>query len=470
MKKILLIPLFLSFGICFSQVGIGTSTPRGALDINKPTTNEFGLVLPTNSSTGNIKNPQGGSVALGTMIYDSAEDCVKIYKSTGWSSCLCDDCISSLDCSNGELTGTYKEGMPSNGSKVINYVGDGQSYGAINVASTGVTGLNAKAPAGILANGNGSLTLSIDGVPNSSGTASFTINLKGQSCTFTISVTKVDLITVIQIGAGPTYFPNGVSLIGTDATNGGTGTGNAVGPGMTSDLIQQVLSDLNVKAPVEILGLVPSNNSLQGLTKIFNNTTSDGKQREVVFMYSGYNNVNQSLTSAINNLVNQQYVSKNKIYLVSADEDAFTTFPYFSSNNYGKTNSYKPIYSIDGTKLVETGDSFPTVYGNVNSSGDLSSQYWGNSVIPPTNAVIVSNIISSNTAGTNGAPIIFKDMNFNNGKVWVFGDTDAYWQYDTATFGAQPYLTNSCSSNDRQKFTCNMFNYIIRKNLGLSTQ
>lgn len=42
----------------YGQVGIGTTTPRGALDINKPTTNTLGLVLPTNSDTSNIVNPQ----------------------------------------------------------------------------------------------------------------------------------------------------------------------------------------------------------------------------------------------------------------------------------------------------------------------------------------------------------------------------------------------------------------------------
>ncbi|REC49007.1 hypothetical protein [Chryseobacterium pennipullorum] len=72
------------------QVGIGTATPRGALDINKPTTNTFGLVLPTNSDTDNIVNPQGGNVALATVMYDSSQDCIRVYRSSGWSRCLSD--------------------------------------------------------------------------------------------------------------------------------------------------------------------------------------------------------------------------------------------------------------------------------------------------------------------------------------------------------------------------------------------
>lgn len=90
MKKILFSPFLLLFGVCSGQVGIGTINPRGALDINKSTTNEFGLVLPTNSSTDNIVNPQGGSVVVGTIMYDSTDDCLKVFKLKGWSNCICD--------------------------------------------------------------------------------------------------------------------------------------------------------------------------------------------------------------------------------------------------------------------------------------------------------------------------------------------------------------------------------------------
>ncbi|AZB09057.1 hypothetical protein EG344_09615 [Chryseobacterium sp. G0162] len=91
-KKIILTAVVLcsTLLLVYGQVGIGTVTPRGALDINKPTTNTFGLVLPTNSDTDNIVNPQGGNVALATMMYDSTQDCIKVYRSNGWSRCLSD--------------------------------------------------------------------------------------------------------------------------------------------------------------------------------------------------------------------------------------------------------------------------------------------------------------------------------------------------------------------------------------------
>jgi len=75
----------------FGQVGIGTSTPRGALDINNPTTNTHGLVLPTNENPDNITNPQdNGTPVEGTVIYDSTNDCIKFFKGTQWSNCLSD--------------------------------------------------------------------------------------------------------------------------------------------------------------------------------------------------------------------------------------------------------------------------------------------------------------------------------------------------------------------------------------------
>lgn len=52
-KKILSLTIVLFSQLFFSQVGIGTPTPRGALDINKPTTNNMGLVLPANADVSN---------------------------------------------------------------------------------------------------------------------------------------------------------------------------------------------------------------------------------------------------------------------------------------------------------------------------------------------------------------------------------------------------------------------------------
>ncbi|WP_123966714.1 hypothetical protein [Chryseobacterium phosphatilyticum] len=236
-KNHLLLMIFF-MNILFSQVGIGTANPRGALDINKETTNNMGLVLPTNSDPRNLINPMGGNVAIGTIMYDSTLSCVRVYKSSGWSNCLCDQCGPgptpgfTLDCSGGALTGTYAAGTMSNGTKTINYTNaTGQPYGAISVASSGVSGLTASAPAGTLANGSGNISLTISGTPSASGTASFTINIAGQSCSFSVNVNSgvIPKRTILSLGAGM-YTPNSgnttapTTILQSAANFGPTGT------------------------------------------------------------------------------------------------------------------------------------------------------------------------------------------------------------------------------------------------------
>ncbi|MDR4953628.1 hypothetical protein REB14_15725 [Chryseobacterium sp. ES2] len=105
------------------QVGIGTSTPRGALDINKTKTYNMGLVLPANTNPTNLINPQGGSVAEGTIMYDSTRKCPRFYNGTVWSECLCDQCSGTTtptllaDCAENGFEGTYLNGVALSGTK-----------------------------------------------------------------------------------------------------------------------------------------------------------------------------------------------------------------------------------------------------------------------------------------------------------------------------------------------------------------
>ncbi|UHO37955.1 hypothetical protein H5J24_20535 [Chryseobacterium capnotolerans] len=235
MKKNLLLLIFFA-NILFSQVGIGTANPRGALDVNKETTNNMGLVLPTNADPRNMINPMGGNVAIGTIMYDSTLSCVRVFKPTGWSNCLCDQCGPTpgfaLDCSSGAVSGAFMANTLSTGTKVINYTNaTGQSYGAISAASTVVSGLTASAPAGTLVNGSGNITLSISGTPSSSGMATFTINIAGQSCSFSVNVSTgvIPKRTILSLGGGM-YTPNPsnttapTSILQSSANFGPTGT------------------------------------------------------------------------------------------------------------------------------------------------------------------------------------------------------------------------------------------------------
>jgi uncharacterized protein (TIGR02145 family) len=66
--------------------------------------------------------------------------------------------------------------------------GDGGFHSGQTVASTGVTGLTATLSGGNFANGAGNLSYAITGTPASGGTASFALNIGGQTCTLNIFV------------------------------------------------------------------------------------------------------------------------------------------------------------------------------------------------------------------------------------------------------------------------------------------
>lgn len=74
--------LFSLFGLsAFAQVGIGTTTPRGALDINSSTS---GLVLPTVTLTASnveapVTNPQTGALAAGTMVFNNGTSTIPVF-------------------------------------------------------------------------------------------------------------------------------------------------------------------------------------------------------------------------------------------------------------------------------------------------------------------------------------------------------------------------------------------------------
>ncbi|CAA7390374.1 FISUMP domain-containing protein [Chryseobacterium fistulae] len=88
------------------------------------------------------------------------------------------------------MGGNFVQGAPVLGSDKFNIFqytsGNGASYSAQSIPSTGVTGLTATLNAGTLANGtSGNFVLIITGIPSTAGTASFTFTLEGQTCTFT---------------------------------------------------------------------------------------------------------------------------------------------------------------------------------------------------------------------------------------------------------------------------------------------
>ena len=122
---------------------------------------------------------------------------------------VCPGMVASLNCATANNIGTLTQSNPASGvSSVISYTsGNGGSYIAQTITSTGVTGLTANLQAGSFANGNGTLTYTIFGTPTSAGTASFAINIGGKSCTLTLTVNPIPNCISVATAVVPVTNP-----------------------------------------------------------------------------------------------------------------------------------------------------------------------------------------------------------------------------------------------------------------------
>ncbi len=122
----------------------------------------------------------------------------------------CPGTIASINCSaGGSNTGTLTVLQSASGvSSIISYTGGGGgTHNGQTVTSTGVTGLTAILAAGTFAIGTGSLTYTITGTPASIGTASFALNIGGQSCTKNLTVNSSGVGTPATCGATNVHNP-----------------------------------------------------------------------------------------------------------------------------------------------------------------------------------------------------------------------------------------------------------------------
>ncbi|MDI9311298.1 MAG: hypothetical protein QM535_13895 [Limnohabitans sp.] len=136
--------------------------------------------------------------------------------------------IASLNCAGATHSGTLVGGQAASGvSTTIPYTGGtGGPYSGVSVASTGVTGLTATLTAGNFNVGAGTLIFNITGTPSpiTGGTASFTVTIGGQTCTFTRTVNappplcNVSGQSVNLTGFGA--FPLGIGTVTATAVNG----------------------------------------------------------------------------------------------------------------------------------------------------------------------------------------------------------------------------------------------------------
>ena len=116
--------------------------------------------------------------------------------------------ITTLNCGSSTNIGTLIAGTVASGASAsIPYTGgNGGTHNGQIVSSTGVTGLTANLAAGTFATGTGNLIYTITGTPSTSGTASFALNIGGQSCL---------LLWVVQpqYPAGSVFCGNGPTAI-----------------------------------------------------------------------------------------------------------------------------------------------------------------------------------------------------------------------------------------------------------------
>ncbi len=98
--------------------------------------------------------------------------------------------VSNLECDNATVSGEVVEGVEVSGVSIeVGYTGgNGGPYGSQSIASTGVLGLTASLSAGQFNVGPGSVVLTITGTAESSGVASFILELGGESCELEVEV------------------------------------------------------------------------------------------------------------------------------------------------------------------------------------------------------------------------------------------------------------------------------------------
>ncbi len=177
-----------------AQVTIGGTTPDASAVVDMQST-EKGFLWPKLSTS---ERNAMISPATGLIIFNANTLCIEINQGTPsvpqWERVKCrTGIISSLNCAGASVTGLTIE-IPYTG-------GNGGVFDSQSAASTGITGLSATLTAGNYANGSGSLSWAISGVPSGPGTANFSLSSGGLSCSVPFTVVAGTIIALNCSGA-----------------------------------------------------------------------------------------------------------------------------------------------------------------------------------------------------------------------------------------------------------------------------
>ncbi len=203
-------------------IGIGTVNPDSSALLEIKATDK-GILLPRVALTSATDQSTISSPATGLMVYNTGMANMKYVGYVFWNgsewrtfnnSSTSVGTLESIICSSISLSpGTYTVGIPYTGTLSVPYTGgNGGTYTAQTITSTGVTGLTATLSAGSFAVGSGTLQYSVSGTPSASSPnlATFALNIGGKTCN--VSVGAGSKLTVGQAWGiaviVPGYFMN----------------------------------------------------------------------------------------------------------------------------------------------------------------------------------------------------------------------------------------------------------------------
>jgi uncharacterized protein (TIGR02145 family) len=193
--------LILVPGILSGQSVIGGTAPDPSAVLDVQGT-DGGLLLPRLSST---ERNAISSPATGLIIMNTTTLCVEMNTGTSatplWKEITCRAGeIGALNCAGATTSAQIEAGQAISGVNVsVPYTGgNGGQYNGQVLTSTGITGLAATLAAGYLADGAGNLTCALTGTASGLGTASFSLNIGGQSCTLGIPVVVIGTVSTLD--------------------------------------------------------------------------------------------------------------------------------------------------------------------------------------------------------------------------------------------------------------------------------
>ena len=369
----------------------------------------------------------------GMMVYDTTNSCLKIYTTTDNGGTYSWQCFNTQTCPDaipiGAVTGINCNGATNNGilvsgttasgvNSVISYTGgNGAAYSGQVLASTGVTGLTATLAAGNFASGSGTLTYVITGTPNSSGTASFTINIGGQSCVLTRTVAASAInVRIAQYGPftiGSADHPNFKLQLLNTSNYGPSGTYT----GASGFTFTDITSTLGTQTAAQ----------LKSNYDIIN---------------TGYLAMTVAQAQTIKDFVNLGGVAI--VFLDSTSKDFSSIF-----NIFGHTGT-----SGDGQQLATA------------SSTESLSSYFGNTLgVALSGSDTMGRVISSQLPA--GSRIIATENTGGGIAVWTVGGYNGkvIFVWDEGLF--RNPISGANIDTDQEKFVHNLMAYAIDKARGL---